>query len=190
MADPFTALTVSCAALQFLDFGAKVVKQTYTVYKTGDGATRNVIELEAAAERLRDAAKANNSPPFPSGRSTPAEARMRTLCDECTAFADQLVKDLGSLKANGKPGFRSSAKMVLKTDRKKEELRFSEKRLEALRSEMNAQLLKILGKQNINPRALKLFRRLTNRRRQTGERYAYLERPPKPRHHAEGKPLS
>ena len=145
MADPFTALTVCCAALQFLDFGAKFIEKTYKVYKSTDGATRNVIELEVAAGRLKAAARANDAQQSQTASTTPAESRLITLCSECETFADKLVNSLATPKTNGKPGLRESAKMVFKVDRRREELRASEKRLEALRLEMNAQLLSILS---------------------------------------------
>lgn len=146
MADPFSALAGASAAIQFLDFSARFLEKTYNVYKAGDGAARNVMELEVAADRLKAAAKANDSQELHSANATAAEKGMATLCDECKVFADQLVTDLASFKENSKPGLWSSAKMVFRADRRREELRAHEKRIEALKAEMSAQLLRVLCK--------------------------------------------
>ena len=145
MGDPFTALAAACAALQFLDFGAKFVEKTYKAYKSSDGTVRDVAELDAAVERLKVAAEANDNKQLHCANASEAEKGMVRPCSECRAFADQLSRSLASFKTNDKPGLRNSAKMVLRAERRKEELRASAKRVEALRSEMNAQLLRILG---------------------------------------------
>lgn len=143
--DPFSALTVSCAALQFLDAGGKFISKTYKVYKLADGALQDITDLDAAAERLRSAAKANDVQQYRSSGATASEKGMIALCDECQTFADQLVKELGSLKTSGKSGLWESAKVAFRLDRGKGRLLASEKRLNALRSDMNTQLLRILG---------------------------------------------
>lgn len=145
MGDPFSALSATCAALQFLEFGAKFIGKTYKVYKSTDGAVADVSELDWAARRFKTAALAHDTQALRSQSATEAEKELLSLCGQCEAFADQLVEELESLKTRGKSGLRNSVKVVLKTGRRKDELRAKEKRLEALRAELDTQLIKVLS---------------------------------------------
>ena len=145
MGDPFSALSATCAALQFLEFGAKFIGKTYKVYKSTDGAVADVSELDWAARRFKTAAHAHDAQALRSQSATEAEQELMALCGKCEAFADSVIEELKPLKTSGKSGLRSSVKVVLKTGRRKDELHAKEKRLEALRAEMNTQLIKVLG---------------------------------------------
>lgn len=73
MADPLSALTISCAALQFLDAGAKFLSKTYTIYKSTDGAAQDVTELVWAAEKLKTAVKLDGAEQYRLASASAAE---------------------------------------------------------------------------------------------------------------------
>jgi hypothetical protein len=52
--DPISALSLSAAILQFIDFGSKIIVATYSIYQSTDGTTRENLELAQLASTLHE----------------------------------------------------------------------------------------------------------------------------------------
>jgi hypothetical protein len=69
MLDPFNALSLASAAVQFVDFGTKLVSTGHDIYKSVEGAATENLEIEAATSILQSLAAR-----FVPATSTPSKA--------------------------------------------------------------------------------------------------------------------
>ena len=52
--DPFTALALACAVVQFVDFGFKLLKSTTDIHHSTTGATSQDETIESVTQKLKD----------------------------------------------------------------------------------------------------------------------------------------
>ncbi|KAF5672276.1 P-loop containing protein [Fusarium heterosporum] len=118
--DPLTALSISTAVVQFLDFGSKILSKSFEIYNSGTGAqletqhiaaiATNMLELVNQLEQKEAEIKQQTSAPW-----TPEEARRRRHMSSQTkqeeAVRDQRRKELLSIVT----GCKNSAIDLLNT---------------------------------------------------------------------------
>jgi hypothetical protein len=105
--DPLTALSVAGTVVQFVDFGNKIVRGTYHIYKSATGALSVNEELEIITRDLADLATKLRRPLQAEHLSTSRshntqQTALQGLCDECVRVAERLIARLESLKVQGK----------------------------------------------------------------------------------------
>jgi hypothetical protein len=71
MLDPFTALNLAAAVVQFVDFGSKILSDSSAIYKSGSTSEREDIKsitmnLAALADRIRHDLEPASGPDGPS----------------------------------------------------------------------------------------------------------------------------
>ncbi|UPK89671.1 hypothetical protein LCI18_000606 [Fusarium solani-melongenae] len=110
--DPLTSLSLTCAIVQLVDFGTKLIKGTTEIYGSATGATHEDSILNIHTRRLKDLTsdlKYGTSSPL-----GPLEKNLQELVGECEKLADQLFTYLektaakdGSLVASATAAWNS-----------------------------------------------------------------------------------
>ncbi|KAI1381182.1 hypothetical protein F4677DRAFT_460426 [Hypoxylon crocopeplum] len=148
--DPFSSLSVAAAAIQFFDFGFRLVSESYQIYKSAEGRTENTALLESAATSL-DALSANISSALSSrGVNSANDAALYEVARSCHSTADQIldtIKDL-DLDFEGNRVVHSMdvrpVDVALKTGRRREKLAKSEDKLKKHRDDLLIHLMTVL----------------------------------------------
>ncbi len=101
--DPLTALSVAGTVVQFVDFGTKILRGTYAIYRSAAGALPVNEELEIVTRDLALlAAKLRRPLRADDGRAarvhSTQQVALQSLCDECVRVAEKLVARLERLK--------------------------------------------------------------------------------------------
>ena len=103
MLDPLTAISLSGAIIQFVEFGTKVISGSHQIYCSGKGALQEHLEIENITKEVnRLNAKILSSrtdPPIlhPNTLSQD-DASLRELAESCKLVADELLDMLQQLK--------------------------------------------------------------------------------------------
>lgn len=104
--DPASALGVASAAITFIDFGFKLTRGTFEVYKSATGSTESNTNIKAITQDLRNfTADLNND--FVG--STEHEKAIRDIAAKCCTLSDKLLKILQRLTVSEK-SWRKSLK--------------------------------------------------------------------------------
>jgi hypothetical protein len=111
--DPFSALSVASAVVQFLDFGCQVISKARHINHSADGVSIDHAQSEAAAKRLVILAEgmraslqlgsatnavAGNEFVLLSRHSMPEDEAIKVLCSSCTEIANQLIEKFDKLR--------------------------------------------------------------------------------------------
>ncbi|KAK1761219.1 hypothetical protein QBC47DRAFT_369400 [Echria macrotheca] len=103
--EPMSALAISTAVLQFVDFGAKILSNATAIYKSRDGLPDNYIEIAQISRDLadlsRDVDATSRSLPGQVGGSNVSERIFRDLCNECQGISQELELNLSRIQING-----------------------------------------------------------------------------------------
>jgi hypothetical protein len=146
--DPLSALSIAASVIQFLDFGSKIVSKGVHLYKSSDGTLSEHVEIEMAANRLREmsenfkkSARYRQQSPCSENRS-----ELDTICDSCAIVSEELIAKLNELKVPYGHRHRKwkSFRQALKTVWSREEVDNIAKRLAGFRSELEIHLLDFL----------------------------------------------
>lgn len=150
MLDPFTALSLAAAVVQFVDFGIKLVSDGVELYETGTLSSNN--ELEQATRDLTQLAEelackpqvAQYQPGITAKLSSKDEVALQQLASSCIELGDQLLSVLKGLEVQ-KPhyGFGSLRK-ALRTAMNKGRIQDIESRLKKMKDQLSVRLLAIL----------------------------------------------
>lgn len=107
--DPISALSLSAAILQFVDFGSKIIVTTYRTYRSADGTTQENLNLAELTTTLHGLQARLATPRIPS-REQEHDADRNALelqAARCRDIAAELLQLLDDLKVKVKDkGFR------------------------------------------------------------------------------------
>jgi hypothetical protein len=140
--EPFSALAVACAVVQFVDFGTKLVGTGLEVYKSTEGAPEEAVEIEALAAHAEQLSKklASSRQTQILGTGAQDEAKLRELASRSEKLAIEIKTILSKIR--GEPHKTWSAvrsSVQLKWNEGK--IRNLQARLDAVKSEILLQLL-------------------------------------------------
>jgi hypothetical protein len=138
--DPFTAIGLVSAIVQFVDFGIKLVSKAHEIYESADGVLEENIEIEAISHSLQNVTVKLNIPTQPQGSGSTALTQVDRdiidLANKSKAVADELSKVMGKLQVSKKSKMKSLG-MAVKSVWKKSEIVDLEGRLVKIRDELS-----------------------------------------------------
>jgi len=147
--DPFSALSVAAAVVQFVDFGTNIVSKGSKLYKSTEGALIENIELEKASTRLQGLSstvqtflRGDYQGPQ-SGPLVECDQALHTICEACLEVSKELIDKLDKLKVpDGHPHKKwKSIQQAFKTVYSKDKIEEILGRLVGLRNELNTNVL-------------------------------------------------
>jgi hypothetical protein len=147
MLDPFTALSVAAAVVQFVEFGSKLLLKGHELHKSPDGASVGNGELETIAKELQQLAHRLLQPLLSIETQDTAlkdsEAALVNLSKECSSAAEELLCTLRTLKVVGGSSNRcwKSFRQALKCLWRKEKVEAMANRLQGFRERLNLHVL-------------------------------------------------
>jgi hypothetical protein len=132
MLDPFSALSVAAAVVQFVDYGTGLISKAVEIYKSPDGEPEDVVALREMVTRLRilttditTLARASSTPP--SGQDPHSktakdqlvnfsrnEKSIIDLATTCRNLAEKICADLLGMESPSKPSRMESFKLAYK----------------------------------------------------------------------------
>lgn len=150
--DPVNAVGIAAAVVQFADFGFRLIKSAWELYKSPSGQVSEHIELSVVSQdlsSLADAIKAKlDESPGSVGKV------FTRLHGECKSTNDRLQNILNQLQVRGSTkialaadGLRVALKQVAAVD----EIEKLANRLKQIREQMNVGLLYLLLLVNLSP---------------------------------------
>jgi hypothetical protein len=100
--DPFTALSVAAAVVQFVDFTGTLISGTYEIYKSPLGGTKEHADLETINDSLNSMnhdLRQSLATAKSSQQLSKVDQDLERLCEDCGRTLDKLLSVLGKLKA-------------------------------------------------------------------------------------------
>ncbi|KAK8012861.1 hypothetical protein PG991_010236 [Apiospora marii] len=143
--DPFSALSISAAAVQFIEFACKLVCKSKELYETIDGVTCDIEDTETVTTRLRGLSK-DVKDGIPLARNSGHE-RLCQICDDCEQVSRTLCDRISRIRVSSWHSNRKwkSFRQALKCVWNKSELDSMAQRLASLRMELDTQTLALLN---------------------------------------------
>ena len=146
--DPISALSLSAAILQFVDFGSKIVVATYKIYRSADGTTNENVELAELTTALHEFQTRLATPRSYSANQDADQKALEELAARCRDIATELLHLLEDLKVKVKDeGFRhtwESLRQGCRTEWKKGKIARYEKLLRDIAVQLNSRLLSLI----------------------------------------------
>ncbi|KAL9108602.1 MAG: hypothetical protein Q9227_006688 [Pyrenula ochraceoflavens] len=142
--DALAALSLATAAVQFLEFGIKIISKSKEIYESADGLSADQVEQAAVSTRLLDLTKELLQAQHASAKAkklSKAEESLRSIVGECATLADDFQGTLESVKITGRHRRWKSFRQALKSVWTKDGLEKRVRRLDRLRQEVILQLL-------------------------------------------------
>ena len=136
--DPFTALALACAVVQFVDFGFKLLKSTTDIHHSTTGATAQDDTIESVTQKLKDLTLDLNHDI--SSPQSPLEKRVQELAEECRKLSEELLRVLEKAKAKSDSRFES-ARVALRNMRHSQEKNDLLARLDRCQNQLTMQLV-------------------------------------------------
>lgn len=155
--DAVTALGVAAAAVQFVDFGTKIVLKTRQLHGSTSGALLENIEIEAASKRLNDMVTTlqNNKPAqgCSGGQTISASGRiLEEICQGCLDVSEELIPRLEELKVLDRSRKKwRSFRQALKSVWSKESIHEIRERLVAYQAQLDTHTLLYLKSITLSP---------------------------------------
>lgn len=129
--DPLSALSIAAAVVQFVDFGQRLLSETWRIYRGNSGQSLELQDLSAVSNDLarfsaavRDALGKQQPGVTADGGSVSHEAdeMLRRVCGECDALGSEIQQLLPTGrqfgKAKGQPSVGESFRDALKRQKK------------------------------------------------------------------------
>ncbi|PMD45669.1 hypothetical protein L207DRAFT_452788 [Hyaloscypha variabilis F] len=141
--DPMSAVSLAGNIIQFIDFSCKIVSKGRRIYLSRDGALPKNLELEIITNDLSRLAKSLRNDKASIDTLTDDEKMVRTMSDDCTKIAEELLRRLEKLKVKSDVTQRGwkSARQALKSVWSGRELEEMSERLSALRNQIQFGIL-------------------------------------------------
>jgi hypothetical protein len=143
--DPISALSLSAAIFQFVDFGSKIIVTTYKTYQSIDGTTQENVDLAELTTALHDFQTRLTAPRAPAKVHNADQKALEELAVKCRDIAADFIKLLDDLKVKSKDkGLHhtwESLRQGCRTVWKKEKVARYEKILRDLSLQVNGCLL-------------------------------------------------
>ncbi|KAK8113505.1 hypothetical protein PG984_014031 [Apiospora sp. TS-2023a] len=143
--DPFSALSISAAAVKFVEFACKIVCKSKDRYGSVDGVTCDIRDIETVTTRLRALSKDLQDAIPPSANE--GYKRLRQICNDCEQVSRTLCERISSIRVSPSQPNRKwkSFRQALKVVWNKSELDSLAQRLASLRMELDTQTLVLLN---------------------------------------------
>jgi hypothetical protein len=157
MMDAVTALSVAAAAVQFVDFGTKIVSKTRQLHDSTSGALLENVEIEAASKRLSDMVTTLQTGKPAQGYSrgqtiSPSDRILEDICQGCLDVSQGLIPRLEKLKVmDGSHRKWKSFRQALKSVWSKESIREIRERLVAYQAQLDTHTLLYLKSITLAP---------------------------------------
>jgi len=144
--EPLSALSVAAAAIQFLDFGARLLGNTLNIYRSPTGQTKECVELSAVSRDLQVLATqiqglcANMAPSEQVG----AAKMLQRLSLSCKFVGDELHEALAELRASGVTKLdllKSSFNAALKALKLGDKIQSLQSRMQKLRTDITGAIM-------------------------------------------------
>jgi hypothetical protein len=100
--DPISALSLSAAILQFVDFGSKIIVTTYRTYRSVDGTTQENLDLAELTTTLHGFQARLATPRIPSREHDADRKALELQAARCRDIAAELLQLLDDLKVKVK----------------------------------------------------------------------------------------
>lgn len=145
--DPFAALSVASAVVQFVDFGTKLISKGKEIYQSADGVLADHAEQAAISSRLAELSTrlSNSLLFFATGKKlSPAEEALQEVTVECMQFADDFTGALNDLRVTGSHRIWKSFRQALKSVWKKKEIEERLVKLDRFRQQIVIHLLVVM----------------------------------------------
>jgi hypothetical protein len=143
---PLDAISLAAAVLQFVDFGSKLMIESYNVYHSESGATEDSDALTLATTILRDLAFRLQIPQY--AKTTTDELALHNLARGCETLAQELLNILAELEVSpssiGATRTWETVKKTIKRHVKADRIVKIERRLDTMRRDFSNHLLAIL----------------------------------------------
>lgn len=96
--DPLTAIGLAANIIQFVDFTAKLLNTTKTLYQSTSGQTRENADLGENMEEMRSFAR-RLAPEYPHEPLTEEEESMQRLATKCGLLCNEIIELVGKATA-------------------------------------------------------------------------------------------
>lgn len=141
--DPFSALSLATSVVQFVDFGSKLFSLSLDVRRSVSGASKETGNLIAQANDLQTICSQLSVPSTHlrvGHGSTPDDAALTILAQDCKATGEELLHALQCLVATKQNGW-ASFRVALATLWKQDRIDATWRRLESYKSQMTLHLV-------------------------------------------------
>ena len=144
--DPLTALSLASNAVQFVDFGSRLVLNARAIYNSASGATAKQEEVRVLAEQFQlQCVQLVALQPLSeaTGEATEDEA-LRILAKRCQHVAKDILVVLEDLRVDGPSRRIQSVRQAFRGSIKAPKIDELVRRMESLRGALHSALLKFL----------------------------------------------
>jgi molecular chaperone GrpE (heat shock protein) len=118
--------------VQFVDFSGTLISKSTELYRSGENALAENIDIETATRHLVSLNKK-----LKDAATDTSDRTLESLCKSCDAVADSLLVALESVKAKGKQQKWESIRKALKSVWNKKDIEDLERRLAGFREVLN-----------------------------------------------------
>jgi len=146
MTESILIFGVAANAMQFIDFGSKVLSASYRLYKTGTGdkgleANRELEVITKSLQKLIEGLESSLREDESKQALTQNELAIRELASGCKDVAEELITAVQKLKIEGKSGKWNSFRTALKALWSEDKIDSIQQRLNKLRQELVVHIL-------------------------------------------------
>ncbi|KAI9691965.1 MAG: hypothetical protein M1820_009643 [Bogoriella megaspora] len=146
MIDPLSALSVAAAAVQFVDYGTRVLKRAQELSNRGSLATNDEMEemtgeILALSERAKSQSK-------PTEGLSPSEEAVNVCASSCVTVAEELIALLRDLKPGGSRNILKSLKYANKAVQQSNKIKKLREKLNQFEKHLSGQILQVLNERS------------------------------------------
>ena len=145
--DPFSAISLASAIVQFVDFSGKLISKSYQLYHSTNGALQENEELEKIISDVRSLNRGVISNVKSKDDKTSVskdERSLEILAAECQKIADELLRVFGDLKVPQPHHKWSSINKAVATAWNKSKIEELTGRLKRLREQIDSRILDMM----------------------------------------------
>jgi len=136
--DPFTAISLAAAVVQFVDFSTKLISGAREIYTSVSGQTEENRSVESITREMTSLASKLSS--AANSQQSEDEKSLYRLAGDCKIVADQILDLLNRIKPRDPRSMRQSAWSALKNKLHEKERAELESRLQNCRNQLGLQL--------------------------------------------------
>jgi hypothetical protein len=144
MLDPFSALSLAAAIIQFVDFSSKIVLGATELYRSTTGSLTKNVELSTIVADLGEISSNLRVYDRESHLYSKDERALSNLAIQCKGSAEALLIALDDLSIKEPHKRWKSVRQALRSVWKENEIRDLQKRLDSFRSQLTIRLVATL----------------------------------------------
>ena len=137
MLDPINAIGLASSIVQFVQLGTKLVLEGLELYQSNDGALARNSELEAIVKDINQRSEILTNTP----QLSEDDVAMQKLAESSRKIADELLKQLSSLRTPESHKRLQSSRKAMAAAWKKDKIADLERRLCRLQNQINQRLV-------------------------------------------------